>query len=170
LMRWAARRSEYLAQANVSSARQASNMGYLGNSYGSGYGMGAGSWAYNPWYNMFTYLPYGNGMYYSPFGFPYYSAGNVGYFVPVQSTHGSAFPVSSTVATSPHYSGTTGSYNMAPRGSYSSGSTGGSTAPASSGFGGSAAPGGTSSGGVSSGSAGHSGGASSGGMGGGRGK
>src|SRR5208282_1836072 len=53
-MRWAARRSEALAQANVSSARTASSNGYQGNSYGymgSGYGMlGSGMWAYNPWY------------------------------------------------------------------------------------------------------------------------
>ncbi len=157
LMRWASRRSEYLAQANVSSARSASGLGYLGtgSSYGSGYGnMGMGSWAYNPWFGMFTYLPYGNGLFYSPFGYAYYSPTNVGYYAPVfrgGGSTGSAFPVSNTAATSPHYNTNTGSYNMAPRGSYSTGNgnSGSGLAPASSnGFGGG---GGSSSGGVASG-------------------
>jgi hypothetical protein len=184
LMRWASRRSEALAQANVSSARTASSQGYVGSGYGNGgYGYGngmmggTGMWAYNPWYGMFTYLPYGNGMYYSPFfGYPYYSAGNVGYFVPTVGGGGvrSAFPVN-TGATSPHYNGATGGSSLAPRGSYGTagGNSGGGSAPASSGFAGSRG-GGTSSGGgsgfsgggASSGSAGHGGG-TSGGMGGG---
>jgi len=172
LMRWASRRSEYLAQANVSSARTASSNGYMGNSYGylgNGYGMlGSGMWAYNPWYGMFTYLPYGNGMYYSPFfGYPYYSPGNVGYFMPGTSGGGarSAFPVNSA-ANSPHYNGATGGSNLAPRGSYGTagGNSGGGVAPASSGFSGGRTTGGTSSGGglsgggASSGAAGHGGG------------
>jgi hypothetical protein len=132
-MRWAARRSEYLAQANVSSARTASNMGYSGSSYGSGYGSGygygagmmggMGSWAYNPWYGMFTYMPYGNSMYYSPFGYPFYSPMNVGYFVPSggYGGTGSAYPLGGG-AISPHYGG---SSTMTPRSS--SGTTGGSS-------------------------------------------
>jgi hypothetical protein len=189
LMRWASRRSEYLAQANVSSARTASSSGYTGNSYGSmgngygGYGMlGSGMWAYNPWYGMFTYLPYGNGMYYSPFfGYPYYSPGNVGYFMPGTSGGGarSGFPVNSA-ANSPHYNGATGGSNLAPRGSYGTagGNSGGGVAPASSGFsGGGRTSSGTSSGGglsssgagASSGAAGH-GGSTGGGMNGGGGR
>jgi FecR protein len=181
LMRWASRRSEALAQANVSSARTASSQGYTGSGYGSGYGYGpgmmGGMWAYNPWYGMFTYLPYGNGMYYSPFfGYPYYSAGNVGYFVPGLAGGGvrSAFPVN-TGATSPHYNGVTGGSSLAPRGSYGTagGNSGGGTAPASSGFSGAGARGGgmstgggaSSGGGMSSGAGGHAGGG--GGMGGG---
>jgi len=182
LMRWASRRSEYLAQANISSARTASSSGYQGNSYGNmmgnGYGLGSGMWAYNPWYGMFTYLPYGNGMYYSPFfGYPYYSPGNVGYFMPGTSGGGvrSGFPVNSA-ANSPHYNGATGGSNLAPRGSYGTagGNSGGGVAPASSGFsgggrtsGGASSGGGFSggsSGGTSSGAAGHAGGG--GGMGG----
>ncbi len=167
LMRWAARRSEYLSQANISSARSASSSGYLGSGYGYG-GMG-GSWAYNPWYGMFTYLPYGNGMYYSPFfGYPYYSTGNVGYVMPTGGSRGSAFPVSGS-ATSPHYNAGTGSYNMAPRGSYSSGSNSGGNSGFSSAGSGGFSGGGLSSGGVSSGAASHGGG-SAGGMGGGHGK
>lgn len=196
LMRWASRRSEYLAQANVSSARTASSQGYLGSSgyglgsygyglggYGYGYGMGSGMWAYNPWYGMFTYLPYGNGMYYSPyFGYPYYSVGNIGYYVPTAGGGGglrSAFPVNTGV-TSPHYNGMTGGSNLAPRGSYGaaggssgagfspafSGSRGASLSSGGGGFSGGSRGGGGSGGGMSSGAGGHAGGGG-GGMGGG---
>lgn len=68
--RWADRRSEYIATANVSAARQAGSMGLLSS---------AGSWAYNPSYGMFTYLP-GTGYGYSPFGWAYYSPLTVGNF------------------------------------------------------------------------------------------
>lgn len=176
-MRWAARRSEYLAQANVSSARTASSMGYSGSGYSSGYGygsglMGMGSWAYNPWYGMFTYMPYGNSMYYSPyFGTPFYSPSNIGYYVPSTGFGGSAFPVSAS-STSPHYN-SNGSAVMSPRGSYGSTNSGGGAAASSarsslSGFSGGSsgsASSGSSGGMGSSGSAGHAGG-SAGGMGG----
>jgi len=66
--RWAERRSEYISTANISSARQAGSMGLLANN---------GSWAYNPYYGMFTYLP-GAGYGYSPFGWAYYSPLTVG--------------------------------------------------------------------------------------------
>lgn len=69
--RWAERRSEYIATANVSAARQAGSMGLVANN--------SGSWAYNPYYGMFTYLP-GMGYGYSPFGFAYYSPLTVGSF------------------------------------------------------------------------------------------
>jgi hypothetical protein len=169
LMRWASRRAEYLAQANVSAARSASSLGYLGG--GSGYG-GMGSWAWNPWYGMFTYMPYGNGMYYSPFGYPYYSPYNVGYYMPVGHSGGggggSAFPVARAgAATSPRYSSTSGSYNMAPRGSYGTGTSSSGSMGTNTGFGGSSGGGISSGGGVSSGAASHGGGGSSGGMGGG---
>src|SRR5579863_4155121 len=156
-LRWASRRSEYLAQANVSSARTASGLGYSGSSYGSGYGygsglMGGGMWAYNPFYGMFTYMPYGNNMYYSPFGYPFYSPTNVGYFVPSTGFSGSAFPIGGSGLSS-HYNGT-GTVSMAPRGSYGSnnGSAGsaarGSYGSSSSGLsGGSTSGGGMSSGG-----------------------
>jgi hypothetical protein len=171
-MRWAARRSEYLAQANVSAARTASGLGYSGSSYGSGYGYGSGmlgggmmgggmmggNWAYNPFYGMFTYMPYGNGMYYSPFGYPFYSPTNVGYYMPSGFT-GSAFPLSAS-GTSPHYNGS-GTGTIAPRGSYGSTNGGaatsaarGSSALSSAGSG----SGGMSNGGMSSGAAGHAGG------------
>ncbi|HTB10450.1 MAG TPA: hypothetical protein VK752_02710 [Bryobacteraceae bacterium] len=173
-MRWAARRSEYLAQANVSSARTASSSGYSGSSFSPGYGygggmMGMGNWAYNPWYGMFTYMPYGNSMYYSPFGYPFYSPTNIGYFVPSGGFGGSAFPIGAS-STSPHYNGS-GSAAMAPRGSYGSGNSASASSAARSGLsnGGFSGGGASSGGGSMSSGGGHAGG-SAGGMGGARGK
>jgi len=76
---WCARRDQYVAEANIYAAKSARDfgMGYTGSGYG-GYGAGTGSWMWNPWFGMFTYMPYG-GMFYSPFGFGYYSPGLVGY-------------------------------------------------------------------------------------------
>jgi hypothetical protein len=51
--------------------------GYGSGGYGYG-GYGSGSWAWNPWFGMFTYMPYG-GIFNSPFGFGYYSPGMVSY-------------------------------------------------------------------------------------------
>ncbi len=87
--RWNERRDEYVAQANITSARTASNSGYGSGSgamtafngygaYGMGAGMGMGSWMWNPYFGMFTYMPF-SGMYYSPFGFDYFSPYTVGY-------------------------------------------------------------------------------------------
>jgi hypothetical protein len=73
--RWSARRDEYVAQANVTSAKTASESG-LGY---SGSGNAAGNWAWNPWFGMFTYVP-GNGMFMSPFGSAFYSPLTVGNF------------------------------------------------------------------------------------------
>jgi hypothetical protein len=71
--RWASRRAEYISAANVSAAHTASSNGFVSNS---------GSWAFNPWFGMYTYLP-GIGYGYSPFGFGYYSPYTVGYaYVP----------------------------------------------------------------------------------------
>lgn len=74
--RWNERRDEYISEANIYAAKSArdSGFGYSGSSYGAG----LGSWAWNPWFGMFTYMPY-SGMYYSPFGFGYFSPGLVGY-------------------------------------------------------------------------------------------
>ena len=77
--RWSARRAEYIAEANVSAAKSAQDhgLGYAGS------GFARGSWAWNPYFGLFTYLP-GNGIYYSPFGFAYYSPGFVNYiYAPV---------------------------------------------------------------------------------------
>ena len=62
---------------------------------------------------MFTFMPFGDNMYYSPyFGFPYYSPYNVGYAMPSGNGFTSAFPVSTT---SPHLSGgTNGGFSPRP--------------------------------------------------------
>lgn len=62
--RWASRRSSYVATANVSAAQMAKD-----NLFGFGF---RGGWLYNPYFGMFTYIPY-NGMIMSPFGYRYYT-------------------------------------------------------------------------------------------------
>jgi len=71
LYRWSDRRSGYLAKANVSSANS------LSNNY-SGYGGGGlwNSWQFNPMFGMYTYVPY-DGYSFSPFGYGFWSPGNV---------------------------------------------------------------------------------------------
>jgi hypothetical protein len=123
LMRWAGRRSEYLAEANVSAARSAGSLGYVGNGLGAGgMGTGLGSWAYNPWYGMFTYMPFGNSMYYSPFGYAFYSPTTVAYMPTNNGFSGSAFPLSNS-GTSLHYGSGGGGSTMAPRPSSNGGSS-----------------------------------------------
>jgi len=63
LYRWSRRRSEYLAMANVSMARSL---------VGTGYNASGSRWFWNPWMNLYTFMPY-SGFYYSPFGYRYYS-------------------------------------------------------------------------------------------------
>lgn len=82
--RWASRRASYIAMANVSSAKALHDSGYMssyGGGYGGGYGAGygAGMWDWNPYFGMFTYVPFG-GMYYSPFGYGYFTPYLVGGF------------------------------------------------------------------------------------------
>ena len=65
--RWSSRRAEYVAAANVVSARVTSN-----SAYSSGFANSPGAWSWNPYFGMFTFLP-ANGVYWSPFGSPFYS-------------------------------------------------------------------------------------------------
>lgn len=65
--RWGSRRAEYVAAANVISARVSSN-----SSYSSGFMNNPGAWSWNPYFGMFTFLP-ASGVYWSPFGSPFYS-------------------------------------------------------------------------------------------------
>ena len=66
--RWSARRSGYIATANVSAAKM-----IYDDPMRFGYGMGfRGGWMWNPWFGMFTYIPY-SGVLASPFGFFYYT-------------------------------------------------------------------------------------------------
>jgi hypothetical protein len=71
LFRWANQRAEYIAMANVASANMARQ------NYGSSLSSFASGWYYNQHYGMMTYLPGGNGMYRSPFGYFYYSPNRV---------------------------------------------------------------------------------------------
>jgi FecR protein len=67
--RWSSRRAEYVAAANVISARVTSN-----SDYGSSFTSNPGAWSWNPYFGMFTFLP-ASGVYWSPFGSPFYSPG-----------------------------------------------------------------------------------------------
>ncbi len=104
--RWNARRDEYIAQANIVAAKTARDSGMgtgfansaYGNGLGMGGGMGTGSWAFNPWLGMFTYLPY-SGTYFSPFGFGYFSPNAVSYLYGPYSPYfaGNGYPYSGTM-------------------------------------------------------------------------
>jgi hypothetical protein len=63
LNRWSQRRAEYVSMANVSAAKYVSN---------SGSGWSNSGWYFNPYFGMFTYIPM-NGMFYSPYGYSYFS-------------------------------------------------------------------------------------------------
>jgi hypothetical protein len=79
--RWSSRRAEYVAAANVISARVTSN-----SDYRSGFTNNPGAWSWNPYFGMFTFLP-ANGVYWSPFGAPFYSPGMAwAAYVPRRST------------------------------------------------------------------------------------
>ena len=62
---WSDIRSNYLAEANASTAR------YISSGYGPYSGAG---WYWNPYFSMYSWLP-GDGFFYSPFGYPFYSLG-----------------------------------------------------------------------------------------------
>lgn len=70
LYRWSSVRDSYLAQANQSGA---SNVYMYG--YGAGWGPG---WFWDPYFSMYSWLP-GDGFFYSPFGYPFFSPGFIGY-------------------------------------------------------------------------------------------
>ncbi|HVX66549.1 MAG TPA: hypothetical protein VHA11_08105 [Bryobacteraceae bacterium] len=66
VLRWARRRAEYLAVANVSAARSMGRMGYSAGSYSG--------WVFNPYFGAFTYIPM-SGVYDSFWGPRYWSMG-----------------------------------------------------------------------------------------------
>jgi hypothetical protein len=77
LDRWSRRRGETVAMANASAANRARQGGVSMNPCGSIYGRpgvitNLGSWGYNPWYGLITYIPC-NGNIMSPYGYRYYS-------------------------------------------------------------------------------------------------
>ena len=69
LYRFSALRSQYLAEANVNMAR---------NYYAGGPGWYGPGWYWDPWVTAYTWIP-GSGIYYSPFGWGFYSPWWVGY-------------------------------------------------------------------------------------------
>ncbi|MCW5977554.1 MAG: hypothetical protein KIT09_05735 [Bryobacteraceae bacterium] len=70
LYRWSYRRSGYLAMANLSAAKSISDWQTPWYS--------RGGWYWNPYFGMFTFIP-GSGVFYSPFGFSYWSPMDVYY-------------------------------------------------------------------------------------------
>jgi hypothetical protein len=91
LTRWSQDRSEAVSVANVSAAKSFRDNG--GSLMGLG-GLGMysngmspyGSWYYNPYYSMYTYMPL-NGMFFNPYGYGFFSPfsvyqvyNNPGYF------------------------------------------------------------------------------------------
>ncbi len=97
---WARDRSQVMSAANMSSARSLSSG--LGYGYGSGYGMGFGTpgmapwnggWYYNPFMDMFTFVPL-NGTYLSPFGYGFFSPASIyGYYSPGTYWYGGGGPI-----------------------------------------------------------------------------
>jgi hypothetical protein len=65
LYRWTSLRSSYLAEANADAART-----YVAGGPGW-YGEG---WYWDPWFGAYTFIPY-DGIFYSPFGWGFYSPG-----------------------------------------------------------------------------------------------
>jgi hypothetical protein len=66
LFRWSSLRSGYLAEANVDAAGM-----YAENGWG-GLGWWGADWYWDPWFDAFTFIP-GDGIFYSPFGWGFYS-------------------------------------------------------------------------------------------------
>ena len=87
LYRWSSLRSDYTAEANVDAARIVVADGWYGGGwYGAGFwGPGWGGWYWDPWFSAYTFLP-GGGIFYSPFGWGFYSPGLV-YRAPFYGGH-----------------------------------------------------------------------------------
>ena len=66
LYKWSRLRSQYIAMANVSSAKTMLDSGAYQ------WWWQGGVWDYNPFFGMYTFIPFG-GMYYDPWGFAFWS-------------------------------------------------------------------------------------------------
>jgi hypothetical protein len=78
LYRWSSLRSSYVAEANIDAAPRyyGGGLGWYGSGpYGSGW-IGSG-WYWDPWFSTYTFIP-GDGIFYSPFGWGFYSPVFVG--------------------------------------------------------------------------------------------
>jgi len=99
LYRWASRRAGYLSMANVASAKSIVDRGGSWSTSG---------WYFNPWYQMFTFIPY-RGSYWSPFGFGFYSPTQIySSFYPRYYGNGGGYYGNGGTATG---TGHTGTYN-----------------------------------------------------------
>jgi hypothetical protein len=97
LFRWARRRTEYLAMANVSAAREI----HTANSFSSNH------WVWNPYFGAYTFVPMG--VYNSYWGFRFWSPSQVSsMYVPPRQTWSSGTPSTST-GMQPTSAGTSGS-------------------------------------------------------------
>lgn len=68
LYRWSSLRSAYVAEANVDAAGL-----YMANGWGPwGTGWWGAGWYWDPWFYGYTFIP-GDGVFYSPFGWGFYS-------------------------------------------------------------------------------------------------
>jgi hypothetical protein len=68
LFRWSSLRSDYLAEANVDAARA-----YVVGGWGPwGPGWWGAGWYWDPWWDAYTFIP-GDGIFFSPFGWGFYS-------------------------------------------------------------------------------------------------
>ena len=66
LNRWSERRDSYVSMANVGAANTLRTSLYGG-------GLGFGGWFWNPYFGMYSYVPGMGGMFYSPYGFAFFS-------------------------------------------------------------------------------------------------
>lgn len=123
LFRWAKRRAEYVAMANVSAAKSIRDSGSMWQS---------SAWRWNPYFGMFTYIPW-RGAYNSFWGYRYWSPRTVYvvYAPPMQASGGGwdagrSYNSSLGYSTAPHTSagtsGTLASSASAPTTSSSSSS------------------------------------------------
>lgn len=88
LYRWSSLRSDYVAEANVDAAHVVIDNGWGGGWWGDpfwGPGWGWDGWFWDPWFSAYTFMPWG-GIYYSPFGWGFYSPGLV-YRAPFYGGH-----------------------------------------------------------------------------------
>jgi len=79
LYRWSSLRSDYEAEANLDAARIV-----VADGWGPSY-WGAVGWYWDPWFSAYTFMPL-DGIFYSPFGWGFYSPGFV-YRAPLYGGH-----------------------------------------------------------------------------------
>ena len=107
---WARDRSQVMSAANMSSARSLSSG--FGSGYGTGYGMlssgmgpWTGGWYFNPYMDMYTFVPL-NGTLLSPFGYGFFSPATIyGYYSPTTYWYGGGGPVGASAGGRPVLSG-----------------------------------------------------------------